>query len=386
MNGHRLKVANVITKLDIGGAQETVIRTCAGLDPDRFDVTLIGGVEFGRGGESVSWARELGLRVLTEPTLVRRPSPLADSRAMVRLVQLFRRERFDVVHTHTSKAGVIGRAAARVARVPHVVHTVHGWNFHGAQRSGEFHAYRLIERALAPITSRLIVVGDGDRNAGLAAGVGRADQYVTIRSGIDVDTFRRGAARRARTRAELGLPGEVPVVGSVGRLAEQKDPLALLDAFAKVHASIPQAHLLLIGDGPLRGAVEDAVARHALNGSVQLLGVRTDVDRLLGACDVLALASRWEGLPRVVIEAMAAGVAVIATDVGSVRDVLADRVTGRLVSPGDVDGLALAIERLFADPGERERLIANAAERVFEFSVEKMVGDMARLYRELAGP
>lgn len=379
----RVKVLNVITKLSVGGAQETALRYCSLLDPDRWDTALVAGPESSPEGDLFEEAERLGIRVHAVPTLRRRLRPLSDLRAVIAMVRLFRREQPDIVHTHSSKAGLLGRMAARVAGVPVVVHTVHGWSFHDGMSSLLRAATVAAERVAARWTSGLVVVAQRDADLGRASRIGDGSTYTLIRSGIDLGAFRSESGSRDAARAALGLPIEVPVMGTVTRLCRQKDPTTLLLAARLVVDARPDARLLLIGDGPLRGEVERLVDSLGLGPHVMMLGPRSDVAALLPAFDVFVLSSRWEGLPRAVLEAMAAGVPVVATEVGGVAEVAEHGVSGLLTPVGDPPALAAAVLRVLSDRLLSARLAAAAETRLHEFDASGMVDRLEALYLEL---
>jgi glycosyltransferase involved in cell wall biosynthesis len=369
-----LRVAHVITRMIVGGAQETVLLAAALADRSRFEPLIVCGPQTGSEGSLHEEVRRRGVELVVVPDLVREVDPLRDVRAVPALTRLFRQRGIDVVHTNSSKAGIVGRLAARRAGAPRVLHTVHGWPFHDQQPVLARAVWQSLERRTAPLAERLVVVADADRAKGLAAGVGTADQYVTVRSGLELDDYGFNPALRAAVRAELGIPAGAPVIGSVGRLSPQKDPLLLLDAVLPLLRADPELRLLLVGDGPLRPAVERAVSGSA---QVVLTGLRRDVPRLLNAMDVFVLASRWEGLPRTLLQAMATNVPVVATDADGVRDVVVDGVTGRLVRRGNADGLRAATADVLADPGT---LAERATAHLPEFDARRMVARLERLY------
>lgn len=367
-------MAHVITRMIVGGAQETVLLAAALADRSRFEPLIVCGPQTGSEGSLHEEVRRRGVELVVVPDLVREVDPLRDVRAVPALTRLFRQRGIDVVHTNSSKAGIVGRLAARRAGAPRVLHTVHGWPFHDQQPVLARAVWQSLERRTAPLAERLVVVADADRAKGLAAGVGTADQYVTVRSGLELDDYGFNPALRAAVRAELGIPAGAPVIGSVGRLSPQKDPLLLLDAVLPLLRADPELRLLLVGDGPLRPAVERAVSGSA---QVVLTGLRRDVPRLLNAMDVFVLASRWEGLPRTLLQAMATNVPVVATDADGVRDVVVDGVTGRLVRRGNADGLRAATADVLADPGT---LAERATAHLPEFDARRMVARLERLY------
>jgi glycosyltransferase involved in cell wall biosynthesis len=367
----------------VGGAQENTMLSCALVDRDRFPSELLSGPETGSEGELHTETRARGVRHHVEVSLIRALHPLQDAVALWRLYRFMRGGRWDVVHTHSSKAGILGRAAARLAGVPHVVHTVHGWGFTPGQPAHLHRLYVWLERLCARWCDTLIVVASVDREDGLAHGIGRPAQYRLVRSGIEVEAYRDAAIDRSGARARLGIPDDALVVGSVGRLSPQKAPLDLLAGFAVLARERPEAQLVVVGDGPLRGEVEARVAALGLGGRVHLPGLRRDVPELLRAFDVFALASRWEGLPRVFPQAMAAGLPIVATRVDGAADAIEDGITGRLVEVGDAAGLGAALVELASDPDRRRAMGERGRARVEEFSATRMVRRLEGIYEAL---
>lgn len=233
---------------------------------------------------------------------------------------------------------------------------------------------------MAPCTDRLVVVADADRVKGLAAGVGAAAQYVTVRSALELSRYDAQRPLRDDVRRELGLPSDVPVVGAVNRLSGQKDPLTLLDAFALVRARRQDVRLLLVGDGPLGAEVQRRVATLGLAEAVTMLGLRSDVPRLLQAMDVFVSTSLWEGLPRTIIEAMATGLPVVATPADGVLDVVHEGVTGRLVPAGAPQAIAAGVLEVLQEPDAAQRMGEAARARVQEFDAVRMTRSLEELY------
>jgi glycosyltransferase involved in cell wall biosynthesis len=379
-----LRVLHVITRMMVGGAQENTLLSCALIDPTLYPSTLLTGPETGLEGSLHEEAAARGVQVIVEPNLVRRISPWHDFLATLRLRRVMRTGRYDIVHTHSSKAGILGRLAARWAGVPVIVHTAHGWGFNDEQPWYVYWLYVVLERVCAPFTGALVVVGAPNRDKGLKLGIGRPDQYRLIRSGIEVQAFRDVRTTRDEARRRLGLPADAFVIGSVGRLEGQKAPLDLLAAFAPVAAEHPEAHLVYVGEGSWRGELEAAIARAGLSGRVHLAGLRRDVPELLRAFDVFALASRWEGLPRVFPQAMAAGLPIVATRVDGAPDAVTPGENGWLVDVGDTAAMAKVLRALADDPAMARRMGAAGRARVDEFSVERMVDALAELYDTLS--
>ena len=375
-------MAHVITRMIVGGAQETVLLAAALADRDRFAPLVVCGPQTGSEGSLHEAVRSRGVELVVVPELVREVSPSHDLRAVPALARLFRERQIDLVHTNSSKAGIVGRLAARRARVP-AVHTVHGWPFHDQQSPVASLTWRTLERRAAPLAARLVVVADADREKGLAAGVGDREQYATVRSGLELGRYGADPGRRAEVRAALNIPAGAVVVGAVNRLSEQKDPVTLVEAFARVAAEIPEAHLVVAGDGPLRARVEARIGELGLGGRLHLLGLRDDVDQLLTAYDVFLSTSLWEGLPRTVLAAMATSVPVVATPVDGIVDVVIDGVTGLLAPVRRPQDLGDAVVRLLRDRALAADVATAALERVQAFGADEMVRGLERVYDEV---
>ena len=377
----RYRILHMITKLELGGAQQNTLYCAAHHDRTRFETHLLAGA----GGMLDDEARAIGdARVDLVPWLVHPIEPRRDVEALWRLRALLRERRIDLVHTHSSKAGLLGRIAAHLAGVPVVVHTAHGWSFNDTQTPARRAAYVAFERLAARLSRRLFVVSHVNRDQGLAAGVGRAHQYEVVHSGIDTAAWSVPRRPRADVRAELGFDASHRVVGSVACLKPQKAPLDWVRAAAAAHARDPRLRFFLAGGGELQADVEAEVQRLDAGAYVRLLGWRRDVVELLHAADAFLLTSLFEGLPRSVLQAMAAGVPVVATAVDGTPEVVEDGVTGLLVPPGDPAAAAAALSRLFADDLLRRRCVDAARGRlVGDFDSRAMVRTLERIYLEL---
>jgi len=240
-----------------------------------------------------------------------------------------------------------------------------------------------LERFCARFAQAIIVVAESDRGDGLSVGVGRPEQYELIRSGIEIEAYRDVPLDRAAARRRISVPAGAFVVGTVGRLSRQKSPLDLVAAFAKLAAGHPDAHLVLVGDGPQRTEVEREVARAGLTDRVHLLGLRADVPEILPAFDVFALASRWEGLPRVFPQAMAAGLPIVATRVAGAPDAITPGENGWLVEVGDAQTFGAKLVALADDPVLARSMGQRGRARVEEFSARRMVDRLESLYTRL---
>lgn len=373
------RVLHVITRLVVGGAQENTLLTAQGLRARGYEVELAAGPE--TGPEGVLPVPE-GIVFYAVPTLVREVRPLADLRALWDLYRLMRRG-YDVVHTHTSKAGVLGRIAARLAGVPVVVHTPHGHVYHGYGGRVRSRLFVWVERLLARWTDVLVALTESERREHLAEKVGRAEQWCVIPSGVEIERYRKPTPLR---RSDLGLPEASFVVGCVARLVPVKGIEDAITATAQLVDLTPPVHLVLVGDGPQRGALQKLAGQLGVRERVHFLGLRRDVPDLLPVFDILVLPSRNEGMGRVLVEAQAAGVPVVATRVGGVPDLVSEGQTGRLVPPGDPAALAAAIRSLAEDRAALTQMRDAARAHVAEYlSAEAMVASLEAVYRPRLG-
>lgn len=377
----RFRVAHVITRLCKGGAQENTVSTVRLADRGRYEVDLISGPTYGSEGSIESAVTEAGIEILRVPHLVRNPNPWQDLLAYQELKRLFRERQYDIVHTHTSKAGYLGRLAAAYAGVPILVHTPHGHIFFGYFNRALTASFTALERHAARKTDRLIALTQRGIEEHLQRGVGRREQWEAVFSGIDLGPFGQGIARRLVTREMLGVaPGEF-VVGAVGRLEPVKGFAYFVEAARAIAGSVPESRFILVGDGsladPLRARAAD------LGDRFRFLGLRHDVPELMAAFDLCVVPSLNEGMGRVVLEAGAAGVPVVASAVGGIPEIVRDGETGILVAPQCAGAIADSVERLYRDSELRFRLSEAARVVTAEYGLEQMVRRIEDLYERL---
>lgn len=388
MNAETTKILRVIARLNMGGPALHVAYLTAGLRERGYDTTLVAGT-LGRGEDSMAFVAEgLNVDVVSIPELGREISPVRDVLATLRLAALIRRERPRILHTHTAKAGTVGRVAALLAgraRPPIVVHTFHGHVLHGYFGPLRSRFFRLLERWLAAHTTVLVAVSPQVRDDLVALGVAPAAKFVVVRLGIELEERVGGAQDgRAETRRYLGIPQDRFAVGWVGRMTAVKRTDDVLDGFLQLRERGIDATLCLVGDGPDRPHLEQRAHELGIMRDTLFLGYQEDVGPLYAAFDALVLPSGNEGTPVSVIEALAAGTPVVATRVGGVPDVIRDGEDGFLVEPGASDELAERLAELARDPSLRERLGAAGRERVLpRYAVGRLVDDVDRLYRSL---
>jgi glycosyltransferase involved in cell wall biosynthesis len=385
----RVRVAHVITRLILGGAQENTLLTAIGQHQDRrYDVTLVVGADDEVEGSLHAQARAAGLRMVVIPSLVRPIRPASDLRALAALRALFRRERYHIVHTHSSKAGILGRVAAKLAGVPIVVHTLHSLVFHEYQAAWQNRIYILLKRACAPLTDVLISVNDQTARGALAAGIGGADKHLTIHSGIPLDPF-LGISDRlpvAEAKRQLGIPAEAPTVGKIARLFPLKGHDQFFDAAARIAAQEPRAWFILVGDGPLRESLEARAAALGIRERTVFTGRvdPADIPACIQAMDVVVHTSLREGIARVLPQAGAVGKPVVTFALDGAPEVIVSGESGILVPPLDTVLLADHVVELMRAPGRREAF-GRRARAIAEqhFRVEHMVERIDRVYQDL---
>src|SRR2546426_674387 len=385
------KVVHIITRLDHGGSARETLQTVLGHDRGRFRVSIaFGRPETTTADDAALLKADLqqlsqaDVSVFQVPPLVREINPVLDAWATVALWRLLRRVRPEGVHTHTSKAGAVGRLAARLAGIPVVIHTPHGHLFYGYYGRFLSTLVCFAERLLARLTDRIVTLTDRGAQEHVQYKIGGAEKFSTIHSGIDLAYFRSVRVDPTVKRKELGLPPNGPIVGTVGRLVPIKGLEWLLKAAPRVLAEIPQACFVIIGEGPMLGELRQVTSQLGIGLRVVFLGAREDVPECLAAFDLFVLPSLNEGMGRVLLEAMAVGCPVIATRVGGIPDIVADGATGLLVPPRNERALAEAILTLLRDRSRRAAY-GEAARRHVDgrFDVETMVRSVEGLYDEV---
>ena len=379
-----VRILRIIARLNVGGPALHVSYLSKGLDERGYETTLVSGRVSEGEGSMEYVAEELGVHPLFISELQREISPLVDAGAVRRLVSVIREVRPHILHTHTAKAGAVGRAAALLAgraRPPIVLHTFHGHVLRGYFSEPQTRAFRALETGLARSSDALIAVSPEVRDDLVDLGVAPREKIAVIRLGLDLGRRLEGSPG---ARDELGISADGFAIGWFGRMTEIKRVDHVLRAFAEVRERVPSAVLVLAGDGPLRPELEGLARSLGIDGATRFLGYRDDVGSLYSALDAFALTSANEGTPVVAIEALAARVPVVATDVGGVRDVVVDGRTGLLVQYGDVDGVAAHLVQLAEDSELRRRLGEQGREHVVaRYSVERLVDDVDRLYQAL---
>ncbi|MBL9134707.1 MAG: glycosyltransferase family 4 protein [Verrucomicrobiales bacterium] len=381
-----MRVIHVITRLIVGGAQENTLASVLGLRLiPGVDVTLVSGPSDGPEGSLEPEARQVPGLLRVMPDLVRPVRPLTDVQALIALARQFRTEKPDIVHTHSGKAGLLGRLAASLAGVPLIVHTIHGPSFGTFQGALPNAAFRAAERLAGLCTTHFVVVAHAMTRQYLAAGIGVASQYTRILSGFSLAPF-LNAKPSPEVRSRLGLTPSNIVVGKIARLFELKGHDDLIDVAPHLIQDVPEIRFLLVGDGEWRARLEGRIQSAGLGPYFKLTGLvpPSQVPEYVAAMDILAHLSRREGLARALPQALAAGRPVIAYDCDGANEICLNGRTGYLINPGDLGTLRERLRRLAKNPALRLEFGQTGREMVREgFTVERMVSDLYALYRRL---
>jgi glycosyltransferase involved in cell wall biosynthesis len=384
--GEKVRVMRIFSRLNVGGPSIHVVLLAAGLDPERYETTLVIGREGEREGSFMDYARAHAVTPIVIPTLGRAIRPLRDALSFLSLCRLMVRVRPHVVHTHTAKAGALGRLAALVTGAPVVVHTFHGTVFSGYFGAVGSGLYGAVERLLARWTDVVVAVSPAISKELHSQSLAPRSSIETISLGLELDRYTR-CRRSNRLHTVLGFDPADKIVGFVGRLVAIKDVPTLLQAMQLVKRRWPSARLVLIGDGPERGRLESSVHELGMEAWVRFLGFETELENLYPELDVVVNCSLNEGTPVALIEAMAAGVPVVATDVGGTPDVLEHGVLGELIPPGNPTELAKAIARCLEGGTKLASKTALARERVVpRYGSDRLCRDIGALYSRLLEP
>ena len=385
------KILHIITRLDMGGSAQNTLLTCDKL-AHKYEMVLLHGLAqeshmTDSEKEAVEAQRESarikGVRILAVDSLVRRISPASDILALYDLLRIILKVKPDLVHTHTSKAGILGRLAARIARVPFIVHTPHGHVFFGYFGPVRSRVYLWLEKIFERLSDKIVALTEGEIRDYTALNVYPKDKLATIHSGVDIEKFKQISVSALEKKRSLGLPQTGLVVGFIGWLLPIKGPMYLLKAMEDVWQDHDDVSLVFIGKGDLDVALRAEALKAGANGRVTFLGWHNDIDEIMPIFDIFVLPSLNEGMGRVLVEAMAAGKPVVASRVGGIPDLVRHGETGYLVPPGDVSALAHGIKKLLADPQKAKAMGAKGQNHCRQFSLESMIEKIDHLYTEI---
>jgi len=370
--------------MDLGGAQRAVLQLSRGLDTSRFEQIVITG-DGGMLLPELSGIPSLEHHVVPEMTRrIGLGEASDDIRTLSKICQILKLCRPHIVHTHTPKAGIIGRWAACLARVPKIVHTYHGFGFSPQHPHWQRSFYVVAERVTARITSQFVAVSEPTRMLGQSYGIFHREECALIRSGVNFADFQAPRIDKVQKKIELGCSVSDKIVGVVASFTPAKALHLFLEAAAKIEREIPGVCFVMVGDGSLRAQLEAQATRLGIRSTLRMLGWRQDIPELLRTFDVFLLTSLWEGLPRSLVEAFLSGVPAVASHVDGIGEVVQEGRNGFLVPPGDSDAMASRVIRLLKDESLRQSMSEQAQTSVDGFSLEKMLQDYSELYESIS--
>ncbi len=385
-DGQPIRVLHIITRMIVGGAQENTLLSVVGLDAmPEYEVTFLSGIDKGREGELLTQARET-TRLIVLPEMGRSINPIFDLVTFWKLYKLIKAGRYHIVHTHASKAGVLGRLAAWLAGTPIIVHTLHSLVFHDYQPWIVNRTWWLAKKICAPVTDFFISVSEVISEKAIDAGIAKPEKFRTIYSGMELDWFLNAKFDAEKVRKEFGIPLDVPVVGKIARLFPLKGHDQLMDAAPEIVKRIPNVRFFLIGDGILLEHLQERAKEYGIFDNFVFAGLidRTRIPEMISAMDVVVHTSLREGLARVLPQALAMGKPCVSFDIDGAREVVINDKTGYLVEAFDSVGLADGVVRLLENEELRRQFGENGRRHVDpNFRAEKMVTDISEVYQML---
>ena len=374
----KINILQIITNLELGGAQKRVLSLTKGLDSSKYETHLISAPQ----GLLLGDAQSLGnVHLCLLSTLKRRISPVNDLKSLFFIIQYIKKHNIQIVHTHSSKAGIIGRWAGRIAGVKAIIHTIHGWSFNDYLRMPLKWIYILLERLTATITTAFIAVSKSDIRKGLQYKIGQVQQYHLIHYGIKVNVNIK-AEQQVRLKQELGIDEGKVCIGMIACLKPQKNPLDFVRLARNVCMKYPEVVFLSIGDGILHDQMQSLIVKENLQSRIKLCGWRQDIEACLGIIDIIVLTSLWEGMPIALLEAMAFSRPVIAYACDGVKEMIQEGVNGYLIQPRDVIAMSSKVDFLLKNPDKAE-LMGTRARAFFErqvFRTDNMLKQTQQIY------
>ncbi|MGD9046362.1 MAG: glycosyltransferase family 4 protein [Desulfobacterales bacterium] len=385
------KILHIITRLDMGGSAQNTLLSCKELS-GKYEIILVHGLSLESGmtelekkivEDGVEDAKKNGVKTITLPSLVRSIRPIKDFKALLSLVWLMFKEKPNAVHTHSSKAGLLGRLAAKITFRPKIIHTPHGHVFYGHFSPFASKVFLWTEKLFSRFTDRIVALTDGEKNDYERLSVCASEKLLKIHSGVDIDQYMNSNGNMVEKRRSLGLDQNGAIIGFVGWLLPIKGPEYLIKAMEYVWPEYPETSLVFVGKGDLDVDLRAQALGVSGNGRVKFLGWRDDINEIMPVFDMLALPSLNEGMGRVLVEAMAAGKPVVASNVGGIPDLVRHGETGYLVPPADEKALADGIKKLLDDPGNAWEMGQRGKEYCQQFSLEAMIQKLDDLYSDL---
>lgn len=375
---NKTKVAVIITKLELGGAQKVAISICEKLDKDKFETVLICGC-----GGILDEETKNKIRVIFIKDLIREINPIKDLKALFSIYKILKQEKPFIVHTHSSKAGIIGRLAAKLCGIKNIVHTIHGFSFNDTQSFLKKNLYIFLEKLGAKISKYLIPVSTENITKGLNNHIGEKEQYHYIRLGVDIDNF-KNFKDTPSLKKELNIDDTDILVTTIGPFKPQKN----LPDFIKIAKNISEKDkrfkFVIVGDGTLRSQFENLIKEYNISNNIFLIGWRRDISNILNSSDIFVMTSLWEGLPISTIEAMCCGLSPIVNDVDGQREIVKDGFNGFLIKPYNIKDCEEKIILLANDIKLKKEMSLNAKNSIdYTFSIDYMIKQHEELYLSL---
>lgn len=371
------KVLHIITKLEFGGAQGNTIWTVTNLNKEIFDARIVSG----KGG---FWDKDVPMeKVIFLNHLIRRINPIRDILGLMEIFRIIKKEKPVIIHTHSSKAGILGRIAAKFAAVPVIIHTFHGFGFNSEQPAPLRYLFILLEKLCAKISDVLIFVSNSNMDTANQLGIGNPKQYRLIRSGICLEKY-SGKTDFQKKRKELQIPEKGKIVISVGNLKPQKNPDDFIEIAYKIIKKIENVYFVYVGGGKTLERVKKQILNMGILDRCIFTGWRQDVHELLAISDIFVLTSLWEGLPRSLVEALKSGLACVCYKTDGIVDLIKDGINGFLVEQKNVNEMCEKIKILLNDENFRKKICEGALKTdLSEFDINQMVREQEKLYLEL---
>jgi len=374
----KVKVLHLITMLELGGAQQNTLYTVSHLNKNYFDAYL----GSGPGGILTNEAYSLlNDKFHIIPHLIREINPIYDLAALFELIFYIKKIKPMIIHTHSSKAGILGRTAAYLTGVPIIIHSIHGYGFTKYQNIIKFHLLKFAEKIVSKYTTHFICVSEANKKQGIEYKLFDNNKVSLIRSGIELNLFRGVDGKKIRQ--EFSIEEEQPLVSMIACFKPQKAPSDFIKVAELVHKQKPQVRFMLVGDGVLKNDIQKMIEEKNLKECVFLTGWRRDIPQILAAADIIVLTSLWEGLPRTIIEAIASKKPIVATKVDGTADIIQDGYNGFLAQPHDIETIASKIITLLEDKALYNKFIHNSQAVLNEFDINLMVEQQEKLYLEL---
>ena len=376
-----MRICHVITKPELGGAQLSTLNLILNLPKDKYQISVI---TSSKGILNPEFKNMGNNKVYFSPFLTRSLNPVLDILALIHIYLIYRSNGFKIIHTHSSKAGMLGRWAGLFSRTPVILHTVHGWSFNDYQPLLVKRFYIFLEKITAAFTAKIICVSKKDIQKGLKYKIAPEEKFALIKYGIPLNLFKNSACSKEKKKKELGIDNNDPVVGMISCLKPQKSPMDYVRACIDVYNRMPEVNFLLIGDGILKEKCRSELKKSSLNGRFIFTGWRRDIPDILDIIDVAVLTSKWEGFPIVIIEALSKGKPIVATDIGGLRELVKDGITGYLTRPGDYKHTADKILSILKDRDSFFKMRMEAGKAIDDsFDIKAMAVNMDNLYRRL---